>query len=252
MTTRRSFSVSFLYLIISFAATGQPSQVAAPNPQGQVGAQGLQPAIAVRPDYVLGPNDQILVRAPQATEINERPFRIDPDGYIDLPIVGRVRAGGLTVQALETDVVKRLREYIREPQVFITLVQFRSEPVFFVGAFRNPGIYPLQGRRTLIEMLSAVGGIDPNAGRRIKITRRAEYGAIPLPGAVETPDKKISTVEISLESLTENVNPNEDIVLSPYDIISIARAERVYVSGEVTRVAAIELGQRDSLSVAQA
>lgn len=247
----RILSVSLLSLAMSFIALGQPSQAAGQNPQAPT-AQLPQAPISVRPDYVLGPNDQILIRAPQAAEINERPFRVDADGFIDLPIVGRVRAGGLTIQALETEIVNKLREYIREPQVFITLVQFRSEPVFFVGAFRAPGIYPLQGRRTLIEMLSAVGGIQPNASRRIKITRRAEYGTIPLTNAVESPDKKISTVEISLASLTENINPDEDIVLRPYDIISAEQAERIYVSGEVGKVGAIELGERDSISVAQA
>jgi polysaccharide export outer membrane protein len=156
------------------------------------------------------------------------------------------------VQALEAEIVKRLREFILAPQVSISLVQFRSEPVFLVGAFRAPGIYPLQGRRTLIEMLSSVGGLQPNASRRIRVTRRADYGPIDLPNAVVNPEKKISTVEISLESLTQNVNPEEDLVLQSYDIVSAERAERVYVSGNVTKVGAIELSERDSISVAQA
>jgi polysaccharide export outer membrane protein len=210
------------------------------------------PQDAIRPNYVLGPNDQILVRAPQAEEINERPFRIDAEGNINLPLLGRIRAGGMTVQELEADLTRRLREYVREPQVIITVVQFRSEPVFFVGAFKSPGIYPLQGRRTLVEMLTALGGLQPNASRHIKVTRRAEYGAIPLPNAVEDPEKKISTVEISMGSLRENVNPAEDILLQPYDVISVERAEMVYITGEVGKVGGIELGERDSITVAQA
>jgi len=201
---------------------------------------------------VLGPNDQFLVRAPLAEEINDKPFRIDAEGNINLPLLGKIRAGGLTVQELEADLVRRLREFIVQPQVIITMIQFRSEPVFFVGAFRSPGIYPLQGRRTLVEMLSAIGGLQPNASRHIKVTRRAEYGAIPLPNAVEQSEKKISTVEISMGSLRENVNPAEDIILEPYDVISVDRAELVYINGEVGRVGAIELGERDSVSMLQA
>jgi polysaccharide export outer membrane protein len=210
------------------------------------------PQDAIRPNYVLGPNDQVLIRAPQAEEINEKPFRIDADGNINLPLLGRLRAGGMTVQELETDLVRRLREYIREPQVIITVVQFRSEPVFFVGLFKNPGIYPLQGRRTLVEMLTAMGGLQPNASRHIKVTRRVEYGPIPLPNAVEDPEKKISTVEISLGSLRENVNPAEDILLQPYDVISVERAEMVYMNGEIGKIGGIELGERDSISISQA
>jgi polysaccharide export outer membrane protein len=206
----------------------------------------------VRPDYVLGSEDQIIIRTAQVPEINDRPFRIDPEGFIELPIVGRIKAAGLTVRAFETELLTKLREFVVSPQIYITLAQLRGDPVFFVGAFRTPGIYPLSGRRTLIEMLTTVGGLQPNASRRIKITRRTEYGAMLLPNAVESPDKKISTVEINMESLSESVNPEEDIVLQAYDIISAERAERVYVSGDVARAASIELGERTSISIAQA
>ena len=248
---------------LSVQAQPQPAPAQGQNPQRPADnanpAQQQAPAVprelpqdAVRPNYVLGPNDQVLIRAPEAEEINEKPFRIDAEGNVNLPLLGRVRAGGMTVQELETELVRRLREYVREPQVIVTVVQFRSEPVFFVGAFKNPGIYPLQGRRTLVEMLTALGGLLPNASRHIRVTRRSEYGAIPLPNAQEDPEKKISTVEISMGSLRENVNPAEDILLQPYDVISVERAEMVYMNGDIGRVGGIELGERDSISVTQA
>jgi polysaccharide biosynthesis/export protein len=228
---------------------GQTIQGQNPVGQQQVPPQQVLPAI--RPNYVLGSNDQILIRAPGVEEINERPFRVDTEGFITLPLIGRVRATGLTVQALEADITERLRQYVREPQVTITMTQFRSEPVFIMGEFRAPGIYPLEDR-TLVEMLSTTGGLLPTASRRIKITRRAEYGPIPLPEAVEDPVRKLSTVEISMTSLSENLNPAEDIILKPYDIVLVERAERVYVNGEVTRAGPIEFGARDTISVAQA
>ena len=228
----------------SLAASAQaPQQAPATPPAATTG---------VRPDYRLGANDQILIRAPGVAEINDQPFRINAEGFIELPIIGRVQAAGQSIQNLERELVNRLREFIREPQVYISLVQFRSEPVFFVGNFRTPGLYPLQGSRTLIEMLSTVGGILPNASRRIRVTRRAEYGSIPLPNVRENPDKKISTIDISMESLSQNVNPEEDIVLQPFDIVSAEMAEKIYVMGEVLRSSSIELGQRNSLSLAQA
>jgi polysaccharide export outer membrane protein len=225
---------------------GQPP-ANTPNPE----SQNLLPADTLRPNYVLGPNDQILVRAPEAEEIDNRPFRIDGDGNINLPLVGHLHVAGMSLQELEADLVKRLREYIREPQVFVTVVQFRSEPVFFVGLFAKPGVYPLQGNRTLVEMLSTVGGIQRDAARRIKITRHEEYGPIPLPEAVVDPEKKISTVEVSVGSLTQNMNPAENILLQPYDEISVGRAELVYVNGEVTRVGGVDLAERDTIPIAQ-
>jgi polysaccharide export outer membrane protein len=249
MMDARHFTTCSILLIGSVVAVAQQ-----PPAQGQIPANTVQPqpTPSILPTYVLGPNDQILIRVPQSDEINERPFRIDGEGFVTLPIVGRVRAAGFTVQALEADLTVRLKEFIREPTVIISVTQFRSEPVFFTGAFRNPGLYPLQGRRTLIEMLSYVGGLQPNASRRIRITRRAEYGPIPLSSAVQNPNTKTSTVEISIESLTQNVNPDEDIVLQAYDVVNADRAQRVYVSGDVAKVSAIELAERDSISVAQA
>lgn len=231
-------------------APGQAGQTP-PNPAQNQQPRDLPPD-SIRPNYVLGPNDQILIRAPEAEEINEKPFRIDAEGFINLPVVGRIHAAGLTLQELEAELVKRLSEFIRTPQVIVTVVQFHSEPVFFVGAFKSPGIYALQGRRTLLEMLSSIGGLQPNASRRIKITRHSEYGPIPLPNAVEDVDKKTSSVEIGLSSLRENINPAEDIVLQPFDVISVERAELVYVNGDVGRIGTIELGERDSISVIQA
>ncbi|HLG99542.1 MAG TPA: polysaccharide biosynthesis/export family protein [Bryobacteraceae bacterium] len=255
------------YIAFVFCTTAAMAQVPVPaqtQPSGQTPAQpgapsqnapGVQqprelPPDSIRPNYVLGPNDQILIRT-QAEEINEKPFRIDADGNINLPLLGRVHAGGMTVQELESDLTQRLREYIREPQVIIQVTQFRSSPVFFVGAFKSPGIYPLQGNRTLVEMLTQIGGTQPNASQRITITRRAEYGPIPLPSAVEDPEKKISTVEISLASLRQNVNPAEDILLQPYDVVSAERAEQIYVTGEVLKTGPLEMGERESISIAQ-
>jgi polysaccharide export outer membrane protein len=131
-------------------------------------------------------------------------------------------------------------------------VQFSSEPVFFVGAFKTPGIYPLEGRRTLVEMMSAIGGLQPTASRRIKLTRRKEYGAIPLPNALAAPDGSGTSIEINMASLRDNLNPAEDVVLQPFDVISVERAEMVYVTGEVGKVGAFDLQERDSISVIQA
>lgn len=246
----RNFGFHTVYVLACLSGTvamyGQ-------NPAQQQQQQpGVPAAISVRPDYTLGPDDQILVRVPQVPELNDRPFRIGPDGYVELPIVGRTQVGGLTIQAFEKALLEKLKEFVRDPQVFVTLAQMRGDPVFFVGAFRAPGIYPLGGRRTLVEMLTNVGGLQPNASRRIRVTRRTDYGPLPLPNAQENADKRISTVDISVDDLSMNINPEEDIVLQPYDIVSVERAERVYVLGGVGRATAIELGERSSISIAQA
>src|SRR5579875_3274720 len=137
-------------LSVVFAVAAVAQQIPQQNPQGpQQHQQGndqtkptspdqiptASPVEQVRANYVLDTNDQILIRAFQVQEIGERPYRIDMDGNIDLPLVGTVKAGGLSVDQLEAELVKRLGTYVRNPQVSVTVVQYRSEPVFFIGAF---------------------------------------------------------------------------------------------------------------------
>jgi polysaccharide biosynthesis/export protein len=238
-------------------AAGKPQTLtpATPPPtQAQTTISPVQPEVVpqqARPNYVLGPSDQIMIRAFQVDEINEKPFRIEADGKITLPLVGTIQAGGLTVGELEVKLVDSLKKYIKNPQATVILIQFRSSPVFFVGAFARPGAYPMEGRRTLVEMLTQVGGVASAATRRIKLTRKSESGPIPLPNAVEDPANKVSTVEISMSSLQNNINPAEDVELKPYDIVTAEIAEKVYLQGGFPKTGAFPLEERDSISVLQ-
>lgn len=232
-------------LFAMVAASQQPTTQPAPAQGGGATAE------AIRPTYVLGPDDQIAIRAFQVDEIGDRPFRIDSEGDINVPVLGKIHAGGQTVEQLEAYLLDRLKVLVKNPQVSVTVTQYRSEPVFVQGSFQKPGIYPLQGRRTLLEIVAASGGLLPNAGRKLTVTRRLEYGKIPLASATVDTERKVSTLQVSIASLRDNINPPEDIVLQPMDMISVDRAEMVYVSGEVMRAGAFELGERDSISVTQ-
>lgn len=235
----------------------QPNPALAAPAAGQAQAAQTAPtgipsqADRLRPNYVLQIGDQIMVRARDVEELTDRPFRIENDGTINLPLIGRTNAASLTVEGLEAAIALALRQFIVNPQVSVTVTQFKSDPVFVVGAFRAPGIYPLQGRRTLVELLTSVGGLGPNAGRRLRITRRVESGKIPLPNAVLSPDGRYSSVDINIVSLQTTVNSLEDIALEAYDIISAERAEMIFTAGAVGRVGGIEIGERESLSLMQ-
>jgi polysaccharide export outer membrane protein len=207
--------------------------------------------VAIRPDYVLGPDDQILVTS-NVEELNERPFRVDSDGIITFPTIGRVPVAGLTLQALEVEMTNRLREFFQAPQVGIMITGFRDEPVSFFGAFANPGVHPLSGGRRLRDMLAVAGGFLPNASRRLRVTRRLEYGRIPLPNALEDPIAGTSSVEINIDTLLRELDTDQDIELMAYDRITVDQSEPVYVNGEVVRAAPVELVGKDSITVMQA
>lgn len=220
-----------------------------------LGLLGQQPSeqsnLKIGADYVLGPNDQIVIRAMEAEEISNQTFRVDGDGSVNLPLLGKVRAGGLTVERFEAELVTALRKLVKNPQVVVDVVQARSEPVFLRGAFKSPGVHQLQGPKRLTELLSLAGGLAPNARRRLLLTRKEEWGQIPLPDAKYDPAEKVSTVEVALNAQMQTLSSADDILLQPYDVIEAPRAPMVYVSGEVAKPGGFELEERDSIPVTQ-
>ena len=202
--------------------------------------------------YVLGAGDVITIRALDADEISDKPIRLGTNGFITLPLVGRVRASGLTTEQLEAALAIRLKPLIRNPEVSVSVVEQRSQPVSIIGSVNAPGVQQLQGRKTLVEMLSLAGGVRQDAGHAIKITRRLQWGPIPIPGAAPDVTGRFSVAEINLKEILEARNPAGNIQIMPDDVISVPRAEMVYVIGEVKKSGGFTIGERESLSTLQA
>src|SRR5665213_1749625 len=119
------------------------------------------PATDADPEsYRLGVNDSINVKCINLAEFGDTPIRIDTDGQISLPLIGRVQAAGLTVKQLEADVKKRLATYVIDPLVLVRLEEPRSQPVSVIGAVNKPGVQQLEGTKTLLELLSLAGGLE--------------------------------------------------------------------------------------------
>ena len=230
------------------AETGRPTNDGlGPGPLGGEAGGRVVPST-----YVLGPDDEISIRVMESEEISEEPFRIDPGGDISLPMLGRVRAAGRTPRELETKLAERLRAFIHEPQALVRVTQFRSQPVSVIGAVNKPGIHQLEGRKSLIEILSLAGGLRQDAGHTVKITRRREWGAIPLENAADDPSGRFQIAEVSLEAVMEARNPEENVLIMPNDVISVPRAEMIYVIGGVQRAGGFVLHEKESITVLQA
>ncbi|MCE5306142.1 MAG: polysaccharide export protein [Acidobacteriales bacterium] len=202
--------------------------------------------------YVLGPGDQLLIRAMDVDEISDKPVRIESSGLINLAMIGRLKAAGLTVEQLEADIAGRLKKFVQEPQVSVAVTEFRSQPVSLLGAVAQPGVHQLQGRKTLFEVLSLAGGLRQDAGHSIKITRLKENGPIPLPDAKSDETGRYSVASVNVKSVVEARNPRENIVVMPNDVISVPRAEMVYVVGAVKRSGGFVLQEREDMTVLQA
>lgn len=233
-------------------AAALPMAAQDPAGQQQQQQQQSQSAPQARLRYSLGANDQILLRSAEVEEINDKPFRIDERGILSLPLIGEVEAEGLSLEELERELVRRYSQFVVKPQITASLVQFRGAPIFIVGAFARPGIYAMEGERSLVQMIGLAGGLQPGAGRVIRVTRKLESGPIPLDSARTDQTRKVSVVEIGLRTLQESVNPPEDILLAPYDVITVDTLESLYVTGQVARSGVIDLRPVETMTLAKA
>ena len=215
-------------------------------------SQSKPTAVENTNDYVLGPDDQISIWVADAPDISAKPVNIDPGGFISLPLVGLVRASGLTVRQLDERLSSVLKPYFVQPQVAVSVVEFRSQPVSVLGAVNQPGVHQLRGHKTLVEVLSEAGGIKNDAGYTVKITRRMEWGRIPLPNARDDASGQFSVASVELKAIMSAKNPEENILIRPHDVISVPPGELVYVVGEVTKAGGFVLADRETFSVLQA
>lgn len=202
--------------------------------------------------YVLGSGDQISVKVEEVDEITDKPLRIDPDGGIDLPLVGHVQAAGLTLAQFRSLLVEKFRKYVNDPQVSANLVDNQSRPVSVIGEVGTPGVHQLSGPKSLIEVISEAGGLKSEAGPRVIVTRQMDRGPLPLPGAAVDDSGKYTTASISLDELMASKIPAENIAIQPNDVISIPRGDVVYVVGSVQRPGGFPLQSHETISLLQA
>jgi polysaccharide export outer membrane protein len=182
-------------------------------------------------DYVIGPQDVLLIQVFDQPDLGGK-YTVEADGTFSFPLIGRVRAGSLTLRGFERELKERLADgYFRNPQVTVAVEQYRSQRVYVMGEVRQPGPVPLTGGMTLIEALARAGSMLPTSSGEVSIVRAAQGGAAngpTVPGSeAATEVFRASIGDLQSGSLSQNIE------LRDGDTIFAARAELVYVFGEV-------------------
>ena len=146
----------------------------------------------------------------------------------------------------------RFKAYVHDPVVTAGIAEFRSQPVSVLGAVKNPGVHQILGNKSLFEILSLAGGLSPDAGNIVNITRRKERGSIPLPTARPDATGEFIIADVGVKSILDAKNPEQNIVIQPDDVISVPRGDMVYVIGSVRRSGGFMLNEKEAISVLQA
>ncbi len=181
-------------------------------------------------DYVIGAQDVLTIQVFDQPDLGNK-YTVETDGTFSFPLIGRVKAGGLTLRAFESDLKRRLADgYFRNPQVTVGVEQYRSQRVFVMGEVRAPGPVPLTGGMTLIEALARAGSTTPTASGEVSIVRAPQGARGPV-----LPDANGGGAEVFRATIRqlEGGSLSQNIELRDGDTVFVPRAETVYVFGQV-------------------
>jgi len=194
-------------------------------------------------DYVIGPQDVLAITVFDQNDLSGR-YAVETDGTFTFPLIGRVTASGSTLREFENELKRRLADgYFKNPQLTVSVEQYRSQRVFVMGEVRQPGPVPLTGGMTLIEALARAGSTLTSASGDVSIVRESQNSKAPLlPG--QSADAVV--IHVSLRDL-ESGTAEKNVELHDGDTIFVPRAETVYVFGQVKNPGAYPIQQRTSV-----
>jgi polysaccharide export outer membrane protein len=186
------------------------------------------------PSLELGVGDLVELTVYDVPELTTK-TRISSTGDINCPLIGATHVAGLTAEAAERLIEKRLSTYLKDPYVSLFVTEYASQGASVLGEVSKPGVYPVLGEQHLFDLLSASGGLTERAGHSITVTHRSD------------PNNPV-TLPIS-RNLSDN--PDSNINVYPRDTVVVRKADIVYVVGDVGRPSGLLL-DASGLTVLQA
>jgi polysaccharide biosynthesis/export protein len=119
---------------------------------------------AVSSEYVIGAEDVLDITVWRNPDLS-RQVQVRPDGRFSMPIIRDVIAVGKTPTKLADEMTNRLKEYVQNPVVAVTLKEVNSSNIFLLGEVASPGKYPLKSKTTLLQGITIAGGFKETAAR---------------------------------------------------------------------------------------
>jgi polysaccharide biosynthesis/export protein len=219
-----------------------------PPPPQDVPAQAQQtpaggPTTTGPAGYEIGPEDILKVTVYGHEDLTQTVL-VQADGTFMFPLIGAVKASGMTTLELERKITTLLaRGYIRTPQVTVAVQEYRSKTVFVVGEVSHPGTYPFSGDGlSLVEVLARAGPMTVNAGAEVVVVRPkpgADVSGPVLPFEVAEDGARAGLRAREADVFHINVRDiqqgqlEKNIALQPNDTVFVPQAPKVFVSGEV-------------------
>jgi polysaccharide export outer membrane protein len=230
-----SFLVSLLLALTMASQAPARQQTSAPAKQQsgapagqQAGAPAAQSPVAVV--YVIGPEDLLTITVFDEADLTNK-YRVDSEGMVTFPLVGRIPASGLTIREFQDRLVERLSSgYIKNPQVRVEMDQYKSQSVFVIGEVRTPGKIVMSGTMSLIEALALAGSPTTAASSELIVIHPKKV----KPGEATLPDEATDAVRtlVNIKDLQVG-KAGQGIVLQDGDTVFVPKAQTFYITGQV-------------------
>jgi polysaccharide biosynthesis/export protein len=150
------------------SAVGAGSADVSSLPGSEKPLKGASPG---SPSYKIGTLDLLEVAVYKVPDLT-RTVQVAENGAINLPLIGETNVAGMTAQELERDLAKKLGEkYLQKPQVSVSVKEFNSQRITIEGAVKKPGVYPLKGRTTLLQLIAQTEGLTEVAENEVALVR---------------------------------------------------------------------------------
>jgi polysaccharide export outer membrane protein len=189
-------------------------------------------------DYALGSRDLLEIRVFEIPELNlDR--RVTDAGTIDLPMLGDFSVAGLTASQVRDKLEKMLTaKYVNRANVSVVVRDYANKPLSVLGAVQRPGTLNISGRMTLLQAISAAGGLTERAGKTIYVMRGSDNGLS-------------DTLEIGVDNLLHSPSSQWNVPLMPGDVVNVEakRGVRIFCLGAVKTPGALDFDGDDRLTL---
>ena len=218
------------------ASAAAPAQVAATTLQDSRN----QMPLPASPSLPISFGDLIQVNVFDSPDLSG-PLRVDSKGSVELPLGGSIKVIGLTAAEAGEAIAAKLKEagILLEPHVSVSILEYQSQGVTITGEVRSPGVYPLLGNRSVLDMIAMAGGLNENAGKVASVFHRGNPA-------------DVRQVQLNVSVLFPESIAAGSFKLLPGDTISVSRSGVGYVIGDVGRPGGFLVEHNDRLSVLQA
>ncbi len=189
--------------------------------------------------YTIGPRDVLKITVWGHDDLS-KDYPVDPDGFVPFPLVGRVKADGLTTREFAARLRELLeKDYLVNPQVIVSVKEYLSKKVHVLGEAERPGLFYLTGPTTLLEILSKAGGLSKTAGKQLVLLRNHR----PTSGGTSTGNAilRLNLAKIQAGDASENIRLEDE------DTIFVPKAQAFFVLGEVKNAGTFPLEKETSV-----